>query len=118
MAPFDVVLSSKDMFQPDVFVVLNANLHKLAKKKMIGAPDLVIAVAADSTAVFDRLNKYDVYARTGVPEYWIANPEARTIEVLVLEDGEYQSPGIFRGKAKLPSRVVPGLDVPVEQFFV
>jgi hypothetical protein len=36
----------------------------------------------------------------------------------VLEEGEYQSLGIFTGKDTLPSRVVPGIGhVAVEQFF-
>ena len=52
-----------------------------------------------------------------VVTYWIANPEARTIEVLVLKADEYHSLGIFRGKATLPSRVLPDLPFPVEQFF-
>jgi Uma2 family endonuclease len=38
VAPFDVQLSPKDVFQPDVFVVLNTHLDRLQKKKMIGAP--------------------------------------------------------------------------------
>jgi hypothetical protein len=36
-----------------------------------------------------------------------------------LESGEYRSLGVFRGKATLASRVVPGIEaVPVERFFV
>src|SRR6266480_7125830 len=36
VAPFDVELSSKNVFQPDVFIVLNAHLSRMQKKKMIG----------------------------------------------------------------------------------
>jgi hypothetical protein len=48
----------------------------------------------------------------------MVHPQEKTVEVLVLEDGSYQSLGVFRGKETLPSRVVPGItNVAVEQFF-
>ena len=118
VAPVDVELESKNVFQPDVVVILNAHLDRMTQKKIIGAPDLAVEVASPSTAAYDRLTKYDVYARAGVTEYWIVKPDSRAVEILVLENGKYRSLGVFNGKATLPSRVVPGLPVRVEQFFV
>ncbi len=116
--PIDVELGPKDVFQPDVLVLLNAHLDRIAAKRIIGAPDLVVEVASPGTATFDRLTKYDVYARAGIAEYWIVRPAQRTIEVLVLQHGEYRSLGIFHGHQALLSKIVPGLSVRVEQFFV
>ncbi len=117
VAPFDVELSPKDVFQPDVFVVLNAHLDRILEKKVVGAPDLVVEVSSPSTALYDRVTKYEKYANAGVQEFWVANTNARTIQVLVLESGEYRSLGVFRGQQMLPSRIVPELSVRVEQFF-
>jgi Uma2 family endonuclease len=117
-SPIDVELGPKQVFQPDVVVILNAHLDRIAAKRIIGAPDLVVEVVSPGSGVMDRIAKYAVYARAGIPEYWIVKPESRTVEVFVLEDGEYRSPGIFTGRATLPSRVVPGLPVRVEQFFL
>jgi len=117
VAPFNVRLSSKDTFQPDILVVLNANLEKVKDTYVLGAPDLVVEVASPSTEGFDRREKQDTYALAGIPEYWIVNTDARTVEVLVLEQGRYRSLGAFRGKATLPSQVVPNLPVRLEQFF-
>jgi Uma2 family endonuclease len=117
VAPFDVELSPKDVFQPDIFVVLNAHLDRILEKKVVGAPDLVVEVASPSTALYDRVTKYEKYASAGVQEFWIASTNAHTIQVLVLESGEYRSLGIFRGQQTLPSQIVPGLSVRVEQFF-
>jgi len=116
--PIDVVLESKNVFQPDVVVVLNEHLERIQAKKIVGAPDLVVEIASYSTAAIDRLIKYEKYAHAGIPEYWIVRPERHTVEVFVLEDGEYHSLGIFGGQATLPSRIAPGLPVHVEQFFL
>ncbi len=118
IAPFDVHLSPKNVFQPDVLVVLNAHLDRLQEKKFMGAPDLVIEVASPSTAVYDRLTKFEEYAKAGIPEYWLTNARAHTIQVLALEQGDYRSLGIFRGEQTLSSRIVPDLPVGVEKFFV
>ncbi len=117
-APIDVDLGPKNVFQPDLVVVLNAHLDRVAEKKIIGAPDLVVEIASPSTAAYDRLTKYEKYAHAGITEYWIVKPTRRTVEVLVLENGEYRSLGIFSGQATPPSQIAPELSVHVEQLFV
>lgn len=119
IAPFDVQLSPAMIVQPDILVVLNAHIDRLFENRMVGAPDLVVEITSPGTATYDRREKYDAYARAGVPEYWIADPHARTVELFVLEGTTYHSLGAFRGKSGLPSIIVPGIiDVRVEQFFV
>ena len=115
--PIDVDLGPKNVYQPDLVVVLNTHLDRVAEKKIIGAPDLVVEVASPSTAAYDRLTKYEKYAHAGIREYWLVKPTSRSVEVLVLEGREYRSPGIFRGEQTLPSRIVPDLPVGVERFF-
>jgi Uma2 family endonuclease len=99
-------------------VVLSSHLERVAEKRIIGAPDLVIEVASPSTAAYDRLTKYERYAQAGIPEYWIVKSLTHTIEVLVLEHNEYRSLGTYHGQQTLASRVLPGLPVRVELFFV
>jgi len=115
--PIDVDLGPKNVYQPDLVVVLNTHLDRVAEKKIIGAPDLVVEVASPSTAAYDRLTKYEKYAHAGIREYWMVKPKSRSVEVLVLEGREYRSLGIFRGEQTLPSRIVPDLPVGVERFF-
>ena len=116
-APFDVILGAKNTVQPDVLVVLNKHLDRIKKRGVVGAPDLAVEIASPSTARIDLSEKFQVYAAAGVPEYWIVTPGSRTAEVFVLQQGAYHSLGIYYGPAILPSRVVPGLNVRVEQFF-
>ena len=116
-APCDVVLPPGVPVQPDLIVVLNANLGIIGEQKIVGTPELVVEIASPGTAGFDRRTKQDAYARAGVPEYWIADPYARTVEVLALDGGVYRSLGVYTGAATIPSRVLPGLPVRVEQLF-
>ena len=117
-APFVVELSAKDVFQPDIFVVMNAHLDRIQEGKLIGAPDLVVEVSTSGTIAFDRLSRYDTYEYSVVLEYWILNLVRRTVEVFVLEGDEYHSLGIFHGEQKVPSRLISWLSVRVDQFFM
>jgi Uma2 family endonuclease len=53
------------------------------------APDWVCEVLSPSTAALDRRVKLPVYARQGVRHVWLMDPEARTLEVLRLEEARY-----------------------------
>jgi Uma2 family endonuclease len=116
-APYDVEFAPNVVVQPDIIVVLNANSGVRTPSKIVGTPDLIVEVASPGTASYDRRGKQDIYARYGVPEYWIADPHARTVELLVLENGAYRTVGVYQGQATLPSQVMPNLPVRVEQFF-
>ena len=115
-APVDVELAPDTVVQPDIVVVLSANLDRITPSRIIGAPDLVVEILSPGTAGYDRREKQDAYARAGVGEYWIVDPGAQTVELLTLEQGGYRSHGVFRGQARLPSSVVT-LPVPIERFF-
>jgi Uma2 family endonuclease len=116
-APIDVELAPGSVVQPDVLVVLNANLGSITPSRIVGAPDLIVEIASPSTAGYDRREKQDAYAQAGVREYWIVDPSAQTVELLTLAGQVYQSQGVYRGQAHLPSRVVASIPVPVAQFF-
>ncbi len=114
--PFDVELSPTTIVQPDVMVVLNEHADRITPRGIVGAPDLVVEISSPSTATHDRSTKLQAYAAAGVAEYWLADPYARTVEVLVWQAGGYLSLGAFGGAALVPSRVVPQFPVPVWQL--
>ena len=115
-APVDVELAPDTVVQPDIVVILSANLDRITPSRIIGAPDLVVEILSPGTAGYDRREKQDAYARAGVGEYWIVDPGAQTVELLTLDQGGYRSHGVFRGQARLPSSAVT-LPVPIERFF-
>ena len=74
-----VCLTEEDEFFPDFMLVCDPD--KIKDDRIYGAPDLVAEVLSPSTAKIDRWYKKDVYARSGVREYWIISPEDKIIEV-------------------------------------
>lgn len=116
-APFDLKLSTNTVVQPDVLVFLNKSSGAIEYKETTELPDLVVEVASPSTAKQDRTLKYRVYEQAGIKEYWIVNPLARSVEVLVLEAGKYQAVGVFSGEDRICSVVIPHFPVRARQLF-
>ncbi len=86
-APFDVRLDADNenihtVVQPDICVI--CDISKIDSKGCIGAPDLVVEIISPSTAKKDLHDKYDLYERNGVKEYWIIHPYERTLTVFTL----------------------------------
>ena len=80
-APSDV----QTVVEPDISVVCDRS--KLDDHGCKGAPDMVIEVLSPSTLRHDRFVKLALYQRAGVREYWIVEPETRTVQVYTLESG-------------------------------
>lgn len=81
----DLYLTERDRFIPDMMVVCDR--EKIQKDGVHGAPDLVVEVLSPGTAKNDRIHKKTVYEACGVREYWLVDPENRTIEQYLLRDG-------------------------------
>lgn len=71
--------------QPDISVVTPADLMP-SNRGINGHAELVIEVRSPNDESYDKL---PFYAQCNIPEYWIAHPASRTVEVYVLIDGVY-----------------------------
>lgn len=123
-APFAVRLFEKDedrpdqvdtMVEPDISVICDSD--KLDEIGCKGAPDMVIEVLSPSTQRHDRLTKYNLYQRAGVREYWIVNPEDRTIQVSVLENGRYQVIEVYSARDVAKVNALDGCFVELSKVF-
>jgi len=82
-APFDVKLSLFTVLVPDlVYFTAGRFAHVVNEKHATAAPDLVVEILSPGTRRRDKGRKRAVYDREGVREYWIVDPEARSITVL------------------------------------
>ncbi len=89
IAPLDVYFSDENIFQPDIIFVKNENANKIKRKGLIGAPDLVIEILSPSTSQLDYEAKKLVYERFGVEEYFIVDPNTKSVDSFFLKEGKF-----------------------------
>jgi Uma2 family endonuclease len=75
------------------------------------APDWLCEVRSPSTATLDRKVKLPVYAREGVRHVWLVDAEARTLEVLHLEGGQYTLHATHEGLARVRAEPFEALEL-------
>jgi Uma2 family endonuclease len=113
----DVFLDDINVFQPDLYYVTNENRHVLVDEGAKGAPDLVVEIISPSTSSRDRNEKRRVYARAGVAEMWIIDPDARQLEVHPLVRGLNASPAVIREPELFSPALFPGLTIETTRLF-
>jgi Uma2 family endonuclease len=106
-APFDVVFSQYDVVEPDILYVSKARASVMTEKNVQGAPDLVVEVLSESTAKIDRTTKLKLYARYGVAEYWVVDPETCSVEIYRLIHGGYDLAAQLDSSQSLTSPLSP-----------
>lgn len=117
-APTRVYLDPDKYREPDLVFNL-AERHARSGRRFYQGADLVIEIVSDDPASQKRdyEDKVADYAAGGIPEYWIVDPTARQITVLVLDGHAYQELGEYRVGQNVSSRVLTGFTVNVEEVF-
>lgn len=115
-APLDVHLAKNTIVQPDLIIVLPDRRPIVTSARVEGAPSLAVEILSPSTSAYDRVNKRNLYARYGVPEYWLVDTEARTVTVCSdLHMGRYRAERVTSDTAV--SEIVPGLSANLAELF-
>jgi Uma2 family endonuclease len=114
--PIDVILADDVVVQPDLLFLAQARRHLVKRRGVRGGPDLVIEVLS-ADAKRDREIKRRIYGRHGIREYWIVDPEARTIEVLDHPEKGFVLRQAFPLGTALTTPMLPGLELPIDEVF-
>ena len=122
VAPMDVVLADDTVLEPDILFIAKHRLGIIGEKAITGAPDLVVEVVSPSSRKVDRREKLRTYQKHGVREYWIADPDARSVEVFVLKEGRLAPVAAASLAADSAARasspaVLPGFAVQLADLF-
>jgi Uma2 family endonuclease len=105
VSPLDVELAVRVVFQPDV-LYLAPGRESLARDHVYGAPDVIVEVASPSTQRYDRETKLPLCAAHGVREFWVVDPQLRTVSVFDLADGGVAASRTVLFGEPIPSRIV------------
>jgi Uma2 family endonuclease len=82
-----------------------------------GRPDLVVEIVSPSSRRYDRVTKLQWYSQLGVPEYWLVDAEARTLERLVLRDGMYVITASLAEEETFRPPSFDGLELPLAKLW-
>ena len=124
-APYDVLIRREPLRvrQPDVMVV-NAELTGINRPAdLVGRaflelpPLLVVEILSPSNTRRDVEEKLEEYRSIGVPECWLVNFPARTVEVLRLSRDEVVVLGVYGMGDVLQSEALPGFELPIADIF-
>lgn len=116
-APFDVILDRHTVVEPDVLFIRQERLDIVTDANVQGAPDLVAEVLSPSTQDRDKGVKVHLYARFGVREYWIADPDVQALTVYRLVDAGYQHSGPYHANDTVVSPLFPDHPLTVKALF-
>jgi len=125
-APYDVRLPEntntsdnyiETVVQPDIVVVCDRS--KLDDKGCKGAPDLVIEILSPSTLKMDMQNKFFLYQRMGVKEYWLVHPFDKTVMVFRRNElGEYGRADMYASDDKVSVPLLGELIIDLKDVFL
>jgi Uma2 family endonuclease len=126
IAPFDVRFPKSrkkgnefidTVVQPDLCVI--CDLEKIDAAGCLGAPDWIIEILSPHTSAKDLRQKFDVYEKSKVGEYWVADPVAGTMLVYKLNNkGKYE--GHLKPYVRtdqLTSKTLPSLTIDLSEVF-
>ena len=117
-APCDVVLSNADVVQPDLLFVSHKRAHLLlGGANVLGASDLVVEILSTATAGRDQTLKRALYAKHGVQEYWLVDPDAWTVAVLRLHAGAFAAVAIYGEGQTMTSPTLAGFSTDLNEIF-
>jgi Uma2 family endonuclease len=112
---------TRNDYEPDICFWSNEKSVQFSDDTMLHpAPDFVVEVLSKRTSKVDRTIKFQDYARHGIREYWIVDPNKQTVEqyaLLVETDTEYLPYGKFSPGQDITSVAIPGFTIPVAAIF-
>ncbi len=121
-APFGVKFTEKGekdiktVVEPDIVVICDKS--KLDNDGCKGAPDLIVEITSPSTARKDRVEKFNLYEKYGVKEYWIVEPDLKIVNVFALqENNRYGRPEIYTEEDKIKVSIFDDLSIDLKDVF-
>ena len=108
---------TRNDYEPDICFFNRSVSDKFNPKQMqFPAPDFIVEVISPSTEHNDRVIKFEDYAAHGIKEYWIIDPEGKTIEQYLLKNDKYELT-LKSDNGSIKSRTLSGFEIPIVSVF-
>jgi len=116
-APLDVYLDEFNVCQPDIVFIAKTNFGILTDAGVSGAPDFIVEILSPKTAFLDKKSKRQVFARSGVKELWLVEPDTQSIHVYFLQDDPEHPAATYSEKDTFTSPHFPGMKISGAKVF-
>ena len=110
-APTDLILAPTTVVQPDLIFIGNDRRGIVTERAIEGPPTLVIEILSVTTRRTDRQTKAQLYAKHGVPHYWLIDPDQQSIEAYELSGDQYNLVVKAQNAELLNPTLFPGLSI-------
>ena len=119
---FDLILPGETAVEPDLMFVSAARRSIITTRGCEGPPDLVVEVLPPSNPRHDLERKRELYARHGILEYLILEPNKETVlaladPVISSAEGAYRSERLYHPGDVFAIAAIPGLAIAVADIF-
>ncbi|MGI6049873.1 MAG: type II toxin-antitoxin system prevent-host-death family antitoxin [Acetivibrionales bacterium] len=121
-APFDVHFykpdsNDPDVCQPDLLIACDIEEKLNEKGRYMGTPSLVVEILSPSSRSLDMIKKLNTYMLSGVNEYWMADPDNKTVIVYIFKDRKIENFITYKNDEVVSSRVFNGMVAPLSEVF-
>ncbi len=116
-APTDLILAPTTVVQPDLIFIGNDRRPIVTERAVEGPPTLVIEILSPTTHRIDRVTKAQLYAKHNVPNYWLIDPDQRTLEAYELVLDHYDLAASARDADVFAPSLFPGLSIQLSDLW-
>jgi len=116
-APMDNYFTDTEVYQPDIIFIAKENKNVRVDKIVKGAPDLIIEILSPSTAYYDLRHKAEVYAESGVREYWVVDPMEERIDIFSNTENRFALASRVERNGEAESTIFPEFRVDIAKLF-
>jgi Uma2 family endonuclease len=96
VAETDVMLGPQDIVAPDLAGWRRERMPEFPETRPVTVvPDWLCEVLSPTSGSRDRVRKAALYLRSGVPYYWLVDPEARTLEAYAAREAAWMRLGAW-----------------------
>ena len=103
--------------QPDLIFVGSDRRPIVTERAIEGPPTLVIEILSLTTHRIDRLTKAQLYAKHNVPNYWLIDPDQRTLEAYELVIDHYDLAASARDADVFAPSLFPNLSIQLSDLW-
>lgn len=117
LGDLDTIFNDLNVRRPDILFIAKSRLHLIKGHGIPFAPDLCVEILSPASATMDQTDKFDLYAHSGVPHYWIVDPKGRTFDAYDLINNKFELKVSARDQATVSANPFPSLPIPLPQLW-